>query len=119
MTGRSYADLLYGTITVVDTATPAILLAAGSEPTLDGTAELARRVRGAGARAYGIGSGNRLGQVCHLALPGPRLPEWLAPTGLIVLGQPLAEALARRLGCGPDRPRGLRKVTPMDQSPRL
>jgi fructoselysine-6-P-deglycase FrlB-like protein len=109
--GLSYADLLHGPIAVVDAQTPAILLAADSGPTLDGTVDLARRVSGAGARAYGIGGGERLAAACTLALPGPRLPEWLAPLGLIVPGQLLTEALARRLGLDPDRPRGLRKVT--------
>jgi glucosamine--fructose-6-phosphate aminotransferase (isomerizing) len=109
--GLSYADLLHGPIAVVDGRTPAILLAAGSGPTLDGTVDLARRVTGAGARAYGIGGGDRLAAACTRALPGPRLPEWLAPMGLIVPGQLLTEALARRLGLDPDRPRGLSKVT--------
>jgi glucosamine--fructose-6-phosphate aminotransferase (isomerizing) len=109
--GLSYADLLHGPIAVVDAQTPAILLAADSGPTLDGTVDLARRVTGAGARAYGIGGGDRLAAACTRALPGPRLPEWLAPLGLIVPGQLLTEALARRLGLDPDRPRGLNKVT--------
>ena len=109
--GLSYADLLHGPIAVVDSDTPAILLAASSGPTLDGTVDLARRVVGAGARAYGIGGGERLASVCSLALPGPDLPEWLAPLGLIVPGQLLTEALARRLGINPDAPRGLSKVT--------
>jgi glutamine---fructose-6-phosphate transaminase (isomerizing) len=109
--GLSYADLLHGPIAVVDGQTPAILLAADSGPTLDGTVDLARRVTGAGARAYGIGGGDRLAAACTRALPGPRLPEWLAPMGLIVPGQLLTEALARRLGLDPDRPRGLSKVT--------
>jgi glutamine---fructose-6-phosphate transaminase (isomerizing) len=109
--GLSYADLLHGPIAVVDSQTPAILLAADSGPTLDGTVDLARRVTGAGARAYGIGGGDRLAAACTRALPGPRLPEWLAPMGLIVPGQLLTEALARRLGLDPDRPRGLSKVT--------
>jgi glutamine---fructose-6-phosphate transaminase (isomerizing) len=109
--GLSYADLLHGPIAVVDGQTPAILLAADSGPTLDGTVDLARRVTSAGARAYGIGGGERLAAACTLALPGPRLPEWLAPLGLIVPGQLLTEALARRLGLDPDRPRGLHKVT--------
>jgi len=109
--GLSYADLLHGPIAVVDRRTPAILLAADSGPTLDGTVDLARRVTGAGARAYGIGGGDRLAAACTRALPGPRLPEWLAPMGLIVPGQLLTEALARRLGLDPDRPRGLSKVT--------
>ncbi len=109
--GLSYADLLHGPIAVVDAQTPAILLAAGSGPTLDGPVDLARRVTGAGARAYGIGGGDRLAVACTRALPGPRLPEWLAPIGLIVPGQLLTEALSRRLGLNPDRPRGLSKVT--------
>ena len=109
--GLSYADLLHGPIAVVDARTPAILVSADSGPTLDGMVALARRVTGAGARAYGIGGGDRLAAACTNALPGPRLPEWLAPMGLIVPGQLLTEALARRLGLDPDRPRGLSKVT--------
>jgi glutamine---fructose-6-phosphate transaminase (isomerizing) len=109
--GLSYADLLHGPIAVVDSRTPAILLAADSGPTLEGTVDLARRVTGAGARAYGIGGGDRLAAACTRALPGPRLPEWLAPMGLIVPGQLLTEALSRRLGLDPDHPRGLSKVT--------
>jgi glucosamine--fructose-6-phosphate aminotransferase (isomerizing) len=109
--GLSYADLLHGPIAVVDAETPAIILAAESGPTLAGSVELAVRVTGAGARAYGIGGGPRLAAACSLALPGPALPEWLAPIGLIVPGQLLTEALARRLGINPDSPRGLSKVT--------
>jgi glucosamine--fructose-6-phosphate aminotransferase (isomerizing) len=108
--GLSYADLLHGPIAVVDARTPAILLAAESGPTLQGTVDLARRVTGVGARAYGIGGG-RLAAACTRALVGPQLPEWLAPLGLIVPGQLLTEALARRLGLDPDHPRGLSKVT--------
>jgi glutamine---fructose-6-phosphate transaminase (isomerizing) len=109
--GLSYADLLHGPMAVVDAQTPAILLAADSGPTLHGTVELASRVTSAGARAYGIGGGDLLAAACTRALPGPRLPEWLAPLGLIVPGQLLTEALSRRLGLDPDHPRGLSKVT--------
>ncbi|WP_199485114.1 SIS domain-containing protein [Actinomadura craniellae] len=107
--GLSYADLLHGPIAVVDAETPALLVAADEGPTLPGTVELARRVTGAGARAYGIGGG--LADVCSYTLPGPRLPEWVAPLGLIVPGQLVTESLARALGIDPDVPRGLRKVT--------
>ena len=62
--GLSYADLLHGPIAVVDARTPAIILAADSGPTLDGSVDLARRVAGAGARAYGIGGGDRLASAC-------------------------------------------------------
>ena len=112
--GLSYADLLHGPIAVVDADTPAIVVAADSGPTLAGTVDLARRVTGAGAKAFGIGGGAALSGACTLALPGPALPEWLAPIGLIVPGQLVTEALARRLGINPDKPRGLSKVTQTD-----
>jgi glucosamine--fructose-6-phosphate aminotransferase (isomerizing) len=112
--GLSYADLLHGPIAVVDADTPAIVLAADSGPTLAGTVDLAHRVTGAGAMAYGIGGGDELAAACSRSLPGPRLPEWLAPMGLIVPGQLLTEALSRRLGLDPDSPRGLSKVTQTD-----
>jgi glutamine---fructose-6-phosphate transaminase (isomerizing) len=109
--GLSYADLLHGPIAVVDAETPAIVVAADSGPTLAGSVDLARRVTGAGAPAFGIGGGPALAAECTAALAGPALPEWLAPIGLIVPGQLLTEALARRLGINPDSPRGLSKVT--------
>jgi glutamine---fructose-6-phosphate transaminase (isomerizing) len=109
--GLSFADLLHGPIAVVDERTPAIIMAADSGPALDGAIALAGRVAGAGARAYSIGGGSALAGVSSYALPGPRLPEWLAPIGLITSGQLLTEALARRLGLNPDTPRGLSKVT--------
>jgi glucosamine--fructose-6-phosphate aminotransferase (isomerizing) len=112
--GLSYADLLHGPIAVVDSGTPALLVAADSGPTLAGTIALARRVTGAGARAYGIGGGNELAGACSYALPGPDLPEWVAPLALIVPGQLLVEALAWELGIDPDEPRGLNKVTQTD-----
>ena len=109
--GLSFADLLHGPIAVVGRRTPAIIMAADAGPTLDGAVALAGRVRRAGATAYGIGGGAALAAECAYALPGPRLPEWLAPIGLIIGGQLLTEALARRLGINPDSPRGLSKVT--------
>jgi glutamine---fructose-6-phosphate transaminase (isomerizing) len=112
--GLSYADLLHGPIAVVDAQTPAIVVAADSGPTLAGTVDLARRVTGAGASAFGIGGGSVLAGACTAWLPGPALPEWLAPIGLIVPGQLVTEALARRLGINPDQPRGLSKVTQTD-----
>jgi glucosamine--fructose-6-phosphate aminotransferase (isomerizing) len=109
--GLSGADLLHGPIAMVDDQVPAIVLAADTGPTLAGTAALARRVKDLGARVYGIGGGAVLGQVCTRVLDGPRLPEWLAPIGLIVPGQLLTEALAIATGLNPDRPRSLTKVT--------
>ncbi|HEX9031278.1 MAG TPA: SIS domain-containing protein [Streptosporangiaceae bacterium] len=109
--GISYADLQHGPIAVVDARTPAVIVAADSGPTRDAAVGLARRVTSAGARAYAIGGGPELAAVSSRALPGPALPEWLAPIGLIVPGQLLTEALSRRLGIDPDSPRGLSKVT--------
>ncbi len=109
--GLSYADLLHGPIAAVGSGTPAIIVASDNGPMLGPSIALARRVTGSGARAYGIGGGTALAQGCSRALPGPHLPEWLAPIGLIVPGQLLAEALARKLGIDPDNPRGLTKVT--------
>lgn len=112
--GLSYADLLHGPIAVVDKDTPAILVAADEGPTLPGTVALAKRVTGEGARAYTVGGGAELAAAGSLALPGPKLPEWVAPLALIVPGQLLTEALARTLGIDPDVPRGLNKVTQTD-----
>jgi glucosamine--fructose-6-phosphate aminotransferase (isomerizing) len=109
--GLSYADLLHGPMAVVGPQTPAIIVAADSGPVLAGTIDLAGRIVAAGARAYAIGGGPGLARVSSRALAGPRLPEWLAPIGLIVPGQLLTEALARRRGIDPDSPRGLTKVT--------
>jgi glucosamine--fructose-6-phosphate aminotransferase (isomerizing) len=112
--GLSFADLLHGPIAVVDQRTPAVIMAADSGPALEGAVALAQRVMRSGAPAYGIGGGAALAAECAYAVPGPRLPEWLAPIGLIVAGQLLTEALARRLGLDPDHPRGLSKVTQTD-----
>jgi glutamine---fructose-6-phosphate transaminase (isomerizing) len=113
--GLSYADLLHGPIAVVDDDTPAILVAADSGPTLAGTVALAERVTAAGAKAYGVGGGVALADAATRALPGTDLPEWVSPLALIVPGQLLTEALARRLGIDPDVPRGLDKVTQTDR----
>ncbi|MCA2225537.1 SIS domain-containing protein [Nonomuraea sp. NEAU-L178] len=112
--GLSYADLLHGPIAVVDADTPALLVAAENSPTLSGTVALAERVVAAGAAAFTIGGGPALAHAGTAALNGPDLPEWVAPMGLIVPGQLLTEALARKLGIDPDAPRGLNKVTQTD-----
>ncbi len=112
--GLSFADLLHGPIAVVDQRTPAVIMAADSGQALEGAVALAQRVMQSGAPAYGIGGGAALAAECAYAVPGPRLPEWLAPIGLIIAGQLLTEALARRLGLDPDHPRGLSKVTQTD-----
>jgi glucosamine--fructose-6-phosphate aminotransferase (isomerizing) len=113
--GLSYADLLHGPIAVLGPRTPALLVAAGDGPVLPGVLALARRLRDAGAPVYGIGGGPALAATCTAALPGPDLPEAVAPLALVVPGQLAVEALARRLGLDPDAPPGLAKVTQTDE----
>lgn len=109
--GLSYADLLHGPIAVVAPDTPTLLVAAADGPVLPGMTALAARVQGAGSHVYGIGGDAAFAAGCRVALPGPGLPEHLAPLALIIPGQLLVEALARAKGIDPDAPRGLRKVT--------
>jgi fructoselysine-6-P-deglycase FrlB-like protein len=109
--GLSHADLVHGPIAIVDADTPALLVAAGDGPMVLEMTGLARRLAGAGAPVYGIGGDPGFAAACRTALPGPALPEHLAPLALVVPGQLLAEALARARGIDPDAPRGLRKVT--------
>jgi fructoselysine-6-P-deglycase FrlB-like protein len=109
--GLSYADLVHGPIAIVDADTPALLVAAGDGPMVPEMTGLARRIAATGAGVYGIGGDPGFAAACRAALPGPQLPEHLAPLALIVPGQLLAEALARARGIDPDAPRGLRKVT--------
>jgi glutamine---fructose-6-phosphate transaminase (isomerizing) len=109
--GLSHADLQHGPIAVLDTATPALLVAAGDGPMLEGMRELAESVAGRGSTPIGIGGDQAFGKACTVTLPGPDLPEALSPLGLIVPGQLLVEALARARGLDPDQPRTLRKVT--------
>ena len=94
--------------------TPALLVAAGDGPILPEMTGLARRIAGTGADVYGIGGDQEFVAACRSALPGPSLPEHLAPFALIVPGQLLVEALARAKGLDPDAPRGLDKVTQTD-----
>jgi glucosamine--fructose-6-phosphate aminotransferase (isomerizing) len=112
--GLSYADLLHGPIAVVKQRTPALLVAADGGPALPGVLALARRLRAAGAPVHGIGGGPALAAECAVALPGPGLPEEVAPIGLVVPGQLAVAALAARLGLDPDAPPGLAKVTQTD-----
>jgi glucosamine 6-phosphate synthetase-like amidotransferase/phosphosugar isomerase protein len=109
--GLSYADLVHGPIAIVDADTPALLVAAASGPVLPEMTGLAGRIADAGADVYGIGGDADFAAVCRSALPGPSLPEHLAPFALVVPGQLLVEAMARTKGLDPDAPRGLDKVT--------
>jgi fructoselysine-6-P-deglycase FrlB-like protein len=112
--GLSYADLVHGPIAILDAGTPALLVAAAEGPMLPEMTGLARRIAATGADVYGIGGDRDFAAVCRSTLPGPSLPEHLAPFALVVPGQLLVEALARAKGLDPDAPRGLDKVTQTD-----
>jgi glucosamine--fructose-6-phosphate aminotransferase (isomerizing) len=112
--GLSYADLKHGPIAVVDADLAAVLVAAPDGPTLEGMTQLATTVRERHATVIGIGGDAEFAAQCDVALPGPNLPEALAPLALAIPGQLMVEALARRLGLDPDHPRGLSKVTQTD-----
>jgi glucosamine 6-phosphate synthetase-like amidotransferase/phosphosugar isomerase protein len=112
--GLSYADLVHGPIAILDAGTPALLVAAADGPMLPEMTGLARRIATTGADVYGIGGDHDFAAACRSTLPGPALPEHLAPLALVVPGQLLAEALARARGLDPDVPRGLDKVTQTD-----
>lgn len=69
--------------------------------------DLERAVVGIGGDATFAGS-------CAVHVPGPELPETLAPLGAIVPAQLVVERLALTLGLDPDHPSGLAKVTSTD-----
>jgi glucosamine--fructose-6-phosphate aminotransferase (isomerizing) len=115
--GLSYADLLHGPIAVAGARRPALLVAANDGPVLAGVLALAERLRAAGVPVHSIGGGAALAGTADVALPGPGLPEQLAPLALVVPGQIAVEALARLLGLDPDDPAGLTKVTQTDEEP--
>jgi glutamine---fructose-6-phosphate transaminase (isomerizing) len=114
--GLSYADLRHGPIAVVGPGLTAIVVAAQDGPMLGALVGLARDLTERGARVLAVGGDVTLAGAAAYHLPGPDLPEPLAPLGLIVPAQLVVESLARRLGLDPDAPRGLSKVTTTDPS---
>ena len=85
--GYSYADLRHGPISVVGEGVTALLAAPQDGPLVHGMTELARDLRGRGADVVGIGGDDAFAGACDLAVPGPDLPEVLAPLGLVVPAQ--------------------------------
>lgn len=113
--GLSYADLRHGPIAVVDADHVALLVSAADGPMVAGMTDLAHDLRRRGAAAtIGIGGDAGLADAVDVAVPGPSLPELVAPLALIVPAQLIVERLAHRLGLDPDAPRGLSKVTQTD-----
>lgn len=112
--GYSYADFRHGPIAVVTSGVTAILLAAPDGPLLAPMTELASDLSSRGAITVGIGGDGEFAKACTTHLPGPDVPEPLAPLGAIVPAQLLVERLTRALGLDPDSPRGLSKVATTD-----
>lgn len=112
--GYSYADLRHGPISVVTTGMTALLVAAKDGPLVAPMTELALDLAARGATTIGIGGDKAFTAACDVHVPGPDLPETLAPLGAIVPAQLVVESLARDLGLDPDNPRGLAKVTSTD-----
>ncbi len=112
--GLSYADLRHGPIAVVDRDVATVLVATREGPMLAGMRELADDLAGLGSRTIAIGGDAAFQAAASVTVAGPDLPERVAPIGLVVPGQLVVEALARRLGLDPDAPRGLSKVTQTD-----
>jgi glucosamine--fructose-6-phosphate aminotransferase (isomerizing) len=116
--GYSYADLRHGPISVVTEGVTAVLVAAPDGPLLTPMTELAGDLAARGAATVGIGGDDRFASACDVHVPGPALPEPVAPVGTMVPAQLVVEALARGLGLDPDNPRGLAKVTSTDPTDR-
>jgi glucosamine--fructose-6-phosphate aminotransferase (isomerizing) len=112
--GYSYADLRHGPISVVTSGVTAVLVAAPGGPLLAPMTELAGDLAARGATTVGIGGDAGFAAACSVWVPGPALPESVAPLGTMVPAQLVVEALARGLGLDPDNPRGLAKVTSTD-----
>ncbi|HEX4687382.1 MAG TPA: SIS domain-containing protein [Nocardioides sp.] len=112
--GLSYADLRHGPIAVVGPGLTAVVVAAQDGPMLAPLGDLARDLSARGAAVLAVGGDAALASAAAYHLPGPYLPEPVAPLALVVPGQLVVESLARRLGLDPDAPRGLSKVTTTD-----
>jgi glutamine---fructose-6-phosphate transaminase (isomerizing) len=113
--GLSYADLRHGPIAFVDHDVVAVVVAPPDGPVVEGLAEVAADLRERGAQTVGLGGDSAFCTACTHVVPGPDLPETVAPLATVVPAQLIVETLARRLGLDPDSPRGLSKVTQTDQ----
>jgi len=112
--GYSYADLRHGPISVVTSGMTAVLVAAADGPMVEPLTALAADLADRGAAVVCIGGDAGFASACAVHVPGPDLPEALAPLGTMVPAQLIVEGLARALGHDPDNPRGLAKITTTD-----
>ncbi|WP_374929251.1 SIS domain-containing protein [Kytococcus sedentarius] len=112
----SYADLRHGPIAAVDDSESITLVAPADGPMVAPLADLAGQVAERGATVVGIGGDAAFAAAVGHHVPGPDLPEHLAPLGLVLPGQLACLELSRSMGLDPDTPGGLRKVTRTDRS---
>jgi glucosamine--fructose-6-phosphate aminotransferase (isomerizing) len=103
-------DLLHGPVAAVGPGTT-VLMVATDAATVAGHRELVPVVAARGARTVAVTADPDLAAACDLAVPVPRLPDWLGPFAAVLPGQLLAAGLARAAGLDPDAPEGLTKVT--------
>jgi glutamine---fructose-6-phosphate transaminase (isomerizing) len=104
--GYSAADLRHGPIAAVTRGFPVVALSAEG-PARSDVASLVEELRARQASVLTVGSD----PAADVSLPAAA-PESLAPILAVVRGQQLAYELAKTLGCDPDNPAGLTKVTP-------
>ena len=113
--GLSGADLQHGPSALERHDVPLIITAPSSGPSLAALHACAQTAVGRGAPVYCIGGDDRLRSLCDIAIPGPMLPEAIAPLAGVIPGQVLVEAIAAVRGVSPDHPIGLTKVTQTTQ----
>jgi glucosamine--fructose-6-phosphate aminotransferase (isomerizing) len=113
--GLSGADLQHGPSALERPGVPLVITAPPSGPCLPALVACARTARSRGTEVYCIGGDVGLQSICDIAIPGPVLPEAIAPVVGIIPGQVMVEAIARARGVSPDRPPGLTKVTQTSQ----
>lgn len=113
----SGADFAHGPIAIVERDFPAFQFAVPG-PVLDGSLDLARRLRSMGAETvlFSPLSAAELGDAAVKSIQLPQAPDadpldLYSPIPAIVPGQLFAAHLAEVKGLDPDQPRGLQKVT--------
>ena len=113
--GLSGADLQHGPSALERPGVPLVIAAPPSGPCLPALVACARTALGRGTEVYCIGGNAGLQSICDIAIPGPALPEAIAPVVGVIPGQVMVEAIARARGVSPDCPPGLTKVTQTSQ----
>jgi glucosamine--fructose-6-phosphate aminotransferase (isomerizing) len=107
----SAAELQHGPLAVLGPGVPLIVVGSSDGPTMPGLVAVAEIAVGRESPVVCLGGGHALRSLAAAVLPGPELPELVAPIVQVVPGQVAVELLARLLGLDADRPAGLSKVT--------